>query len=211
MKLRNAAAFTLIEMLTVMAVIAILTSLVVSVNAFAHKKAALVRAEGEIKTMIAACENYKADFGDYPSGGDQDSTGQSATAAVCPLVDGNPTDAKYRKACLVLYKAISGDAEANGRGKEKTYFEFRPDQLHKNASGGIEYIQDPFGNSYCYSTAAAEDEQLFRERLQRNPGTPRLKGRGYNPTFDLWSTGGVISSKTGAELNEDRKRWVKNW
>ena len=78
MKLRiitRTRAFTLIEMLTVMAVIAILASLVVSVNAYAHKKAALLRAEGEIKTMSAACENYKGDFGAYPrdkEGGDSD-------------------------------------------------------------------------------------------------------------------------------------------
>ena len=35
-------------------------------------------------------------------------------------------------------------------------------------------IRDPFGNSYGYSTAKAR--------------TPNH--RGYNPTFDLWSTAG---------------------
>ena len=212
MKLRNpSSAFTLIEMLTVMAVIAILASLIVSVNAFAHKKAALVRAEGEIRTMIAACEGYKADFGDYPAGGTDSSGGESATVAVCPVLDGNPTDKKYQKACKVLYKALSGDAKANGKAEEKTYCEFRPDQLHKNSGGEIEYIQDPFGNSYGYSTNGAASEELFRERLQRSPQAIRTKSGGFNPTFDLWSTGGVISAKSGAELNEDRKRWVKNW
>ena len=211
MKLRASSSFTLIEMLTVMAVIAILASLIVSVNAFAHKKAALVRTEGEIKAMIAACEGYKADFGDYPSGGAEDSAGQSATVAVCPVLDGNPADVKYQKGCLVLYKALSGDTEATGKGKEKRYCEFRPDQLHKDAGGQIQYIRDPFGNSYGYSTNGAASEELYRERLQRSPQAIRAKSGGFNPTFDLWSTGGVISAKTGAELNEDRKRWVKNW
>ena len=213
MKLRiitRTRAFTLIEMLTVMAVIAILASLVVSVNAYAHKKAALLRAEGEIKTMSAACENYKGDFGAYPrdkEGGDSD--------LLNPRSEGDPTASKYRKACLVLYKALSGDTEANGKGKEKPYFEFRPDQLHKLASGDIDYIKDPFGNSYGYSTAAAAAEEKYREELKKDPAAARPKGanlKGFSPTFDLWSTGGVITKATdAATLNSENKRWVKNW
>ena len=48
------SAFTLVEMLTVMAVIAILASLIVGIQAFAQKKAALTRAEGEMRTMRAS-------------------------------------------------------------------------------------------------------------------------------------------------------------
>ena len=121
MKLRNlSSAFTLVEMLTVMAVIAILASLIVSVNAFAHKKAALVRADGEIRTMIAACEGYKSDFGDYPA----DLSGDAATVLLCPVLDGDPRKDEYQKASLVLYKALSGDANANGKATEKPYFGF---------------------------------------------------------------------------------------
>ena len=207
MNRRNRFAFTLVEMLTVMAVIAILASLIVSVNAFAHKKAALVRAEGEIRTMVAACESYKGDFGDYPS----DLSNDAATVSVCPVLDGDPRKDKYQKASLVLYKALSGDANANGKATEKPYFEFRPDQLQRNSAGEIKFIKDPFGNSYGYSTTGAEAEKEFRAKLQRNPTTARTKSNGFNPTFDLWSTGGVISPATDTELNEVRKRWVKNW
>ena len=208
-------AFTLIEMLTVMAVIAILAGLIVSVNAYAHKKAALVRAEGEIRTMVASCESYKGDFGDFP----RDLTGgSSSTDDLDPRVDGDPTKEKYQKASLALYKALSGDENANGRANGKQYFEFRPDQLQKVSTGDIKFIKDPFGNSYGYSTAAAKDEQTFREQLKKNPSANRPTGtalRGFNPTYDLWSTGGVIS-KTAAggnpnALNAERKRWVKNW
>ena len=213
MKPRIFSAFTLIEMLTVMAVIAILASLVVSVNAFAHKKAALVRTEGEIKTMIAACEGFKADFGDYPR--DKEPTGGPAEK-LDPRTDGDPTTAKYRKACLVLYKALSGDQDANGKAKEKPYCEFRPDQLQKAARGGaIQFIKDPFGNSYGYSTAAAAAEEKYREKLKADLTVARPSGtsvKGFSPTFDLWSTGGVISKATDpTTLNNEHKRWVKNW
>ena len=160
-------AFTLIEMLTVMAVIAILAGLIVSVNAYAHKKAALVRAEGEIRTMVASCESYKGDFGDFPR---DLSGGSSATDDLNPRVDCDPRKEKYQKASLVLYKALSGDENANGRATGKQYFEFRPDQLHKTSTGDIKFIKDPFGNSYGYSTANAKDEQVFREQFGANLG-----------------------------------------
>ena len=215
MKIRETnAAFTLVEMLTVMAVIAVLASLVVSVNAFAHKKAALVRAEGEIKTMIAASEAYKADFGSYPQGDTGDASAQSPTVLVCPVINGNPTDKIYQKACQVLYKALSGDVLANGKATEKSYCEFRPDQLRKSPSGEILHIQDPFGNSYGYSTTAAVAEETFRQRLEKSPLAKRLSPYqvgGFNTTYDLWSTGGVISNDSGKELDDERKRWVKNW
>ena len=40
----------------------------------------------------------------------------------------------------------------------------------------VQYIQDPFGNSYGYSTVQSGDAQTTL---------------GYNPTFDLWSTAGL--------------------
>ena len=34
----------------------------------------------------------------------------------------------------------------------------------------------------------------------------------FSPNFDLWSTGGVITKTTDpTTLDNDRKRWVKNW
>ena len=217
MKLRmtQKGAFTLIEMLTVMAVIAILAGLILGISGFANKKAALLRAQGEITAMAAACESYKADAGSYPR---DDKSGKSNTDDLDPRVEGDPTSEKYQKASLELYKALSGDENANGRGKEKPYCEFKPTQLQKNSSGEIKFLKDPFGNSYGYSTAAVVVEEKYREQLLGDPATRRPTGtdlKGFNPTFDLWSTGGVISKNTGSggyqALNADRKRWIKNW
>ena len=230
MKLRTSSAFTLIEMLTVMAVIAILASLIVAVNAFAHKKAATARADGEIRTMMAACENYRGDFGNYPRDLGENGDGKGSwTDKLDPRTDGDPNNSKYLDACVFLYKAISGDAmpgvdattapkrtdKPDGKPESKGYCEFTPNQLNKSSSGEIRFIQDPFGNSYGYSTAGAEVEEKYREKLQSNPGEKRPSGeevKGYSPNFDLWSTGGVISkAKDEATLNPERKRWVKNW
>ena len=63
---RYNAAFTLIELIVVTAVIIILTGLVLSTVGYVQKKGARARAETEIAAMSAACESYKADNGVYP-------------------------------------------------------------------------------------------------------------------------------------------------
>lgn len=218
MKLRL-AAFTLIEMLVVMAVIAILASIVLSVNGYAQKKSALLRAQGEIAAMSAACTNYKNDNGVFP----QDVGG--ATNALCPVIHGNPAASEYQKGNIVLYKALSGDAKPgsdpeppagpnekpDGRSETKAYFEFRPNQLQRTATGEVQYIKDPWGNAYGYSTNAATAENTYRQKAEKNPNTKRPKSAGYNASFDLWSTAGVTSTAMGDALETERARWIKNW
>ena len=208
------SAFTLVEMLTVMAVIGVLAGLIVSIQAFAQKKAALSRAEGEIRTIMAACEGYKGDAGGYP----RDLKGaNSDTDTLDPRIDGDPSSLKYQKASVKLYKDLSGDENADGKASGKLYCEFIPSQLQKNSAGEVKFIKDPFGNSYGYSTAGAAIEEQYRQDLLRDPSTKRPSGgdlKGFNPTFDLWCTGGVISrtgTSGGDALNSERKRWVKNW
>ena len=206
------SAFTLVEMLTVMAVIAILAGLIVGIQAFAQKKAALTRAEGEIRTYATACEGYKADEGGYPR---DLKGGNSVTDSLDPRVDGDPTSIKYQKSSVELYKALSGDDNADGKASGKLYCEFTPSQLQKNSAGEIKFIKDPFGNCYGFSTAGTAMEEQYRQDLLKDPSTKRPTGselKGFNPTFDIWSTGGVISkSGAGNSLNTERKRWVKNW
>jgi general secretion pathway protein G len=66
MKSKRSAAFTLIELLIVIAIIAILASIVLAAAGSVQKKSARSRAQTEIAAMAAALENYKADNGDYP-------------------------------------------------------------------------------------------------------------------------------------------------
>jgi prepilin-type N-terminal cleavage/methylation domain-containing protein len=212
--LRRDRGFTLIEMLTVMLIIAILASLILGVNALVQNKAARSRAEGEIHTLSMGCENYKVDNGTYPRTGDTD--------ALSPREDGNPASGdgakKYQDASKDLYKALSGDTspkDPDFKPDEKIYLPdfFKPNVLAAKKDGDgkiieVKYIQDPFGQSYGYSTAGAQEEEDFLKQLRKKPDTSRpASRRGYNPTFDLWSTGG----STGGVTAKDQGKWVKNW
>ena len=60
--------FTILELIIVIAIIAILASLILSTAGYVQKKGASSRAETEIAALTVALENYKADKGDYPQG-----------------------------------------------------------------------------------------------------------------------------------------------
>ena len=207
---RRYNAFTLIELIVVVSIIAVLGALVLSTAGYARKKGALARAETEIAAMAAACENYKADSGVYP----RDPTANTATDALNArtMFDPVTTNATlYKAASLVLYRALSGDTNCdrtvNATDQNfkidgttlsppltqlpKSYFTFKPNQLSPTDQSlvPVEFIRDPFGNSYGYSTAN-----------QFDPTTPK----GYNPTFDLWST-------AGGRTTNDVAGWIKNW
>ncbi len=159
-------AFTLIELLVVIAIIIILAGLILTTSGYVQRKGARARAETEIAAMSSALESYKADNGIY-----------------------------HQSASLYLYKQLSGDATGNRQPSGKSYFAFKPNMLSPaDQTQNVQYIRDPFGNSYGYSTKMAVS------------GTG-----GYNPTFDLWSTAGVAPSPTPTPPATQQDLWLKNW
>lgn len=216
MKRHSRSAFTLVEMLTVMAVIGVLAGLVISVFGGVQSKANRSRAQTEIQAISAACENYKNEFGSYPQNTDSD--------ALDPRTHANPLSTNYIRASLFLYQELSGDLNADGvagdivSGTEpsKSYMPdgFRPNMLERNtARTQILFVKDPYGNCYGYSTAGLAQEKDFQFRIRQDKSAERPKDssrKGFNPTFDLWSTGGKIP-KASATTSFDQGPWVKNW
>ena len=184
---RRYNAFTLIELIVVVSIIAVLGALVLSTAGYARKKGARARAETEIAAMSAACENYKADNGIYPRD-------VATSDALNAQNSGDPRASQYQNASLYLYNALFGAtngsrAPASGA---KSYFVFKPNMLFPaDQTQNVQYIQDPFGYSYGYSTIQAATQDTTK---------------GYNPTFDLWSTAGTTSGSS-----TDRNQWIKNW
>jgi hypothetical protein len=51
-------------------------------------------------------------------------------------------------------------------------------------------------------------EQEYRSQLatSNNPDNETRTVKGYQPTYDLWSTGGATGSS-----DADKAKWIKNW
>jgi prepilin-type N-terminal cleavage/methylation domain-containing protein len=209
---QRAGAFTLIELLVVMAIILILAGLVLATSGYVQRKGLRSRTETEIAALSAALESYKADNGVYPRGQSvtlppwDSCNGPSpypiATTGTDQLdarVNGDPRQTLYQYASRYLYEQLSGDVDLNlspDAGK-KSYFDFKPSTLWlvpgcygSSSSIGLSHILDPFGNTYGYSTVNQTDP-----------------AKGYNPTFDLWSTGGTIDTTNPP----NQSQWIKNW
>ena len=174
-------AFTILELLVVLTIILVLAGLILATSGYVQNKGARSRTEVEIAAISAALENYKADNGVYPSNDD--------TKALDPATT---IPNSYRPASSYLYSQVTGDDDANpitsAPPHAKNYLGngLKPNMLAPNPPGPNTYLQDPFRNSFGYSTAKAED-----------PGG----AVGHNPTFDLWSTGNSASPS----------QWIKNW
>jgi type II secretory pathway pseudopilin PulG len=193
-KRRCKTGFSLIELFVVISIIIVLAGLILSTVSYVQKKGTRSRAEAEIAAISAALESYKADNGIYP----RDNTTNQYTDTLDARQNTDPTQTVYQNASLYLYEQLSGDSSANLQPPTtaKIYFSFKPQMLGgtRDANGNltsVSYIRDPFGNSYGYSTIQAATGDSTK---------------GYNPTFDLWSTAGTTSG-SATDLNQ----WIKNW
>lgn len=92
--------FTLIELLTVVAVIAILATFAVGAIRGARERANLARARSELATLVAALEEFKRLYGDYPQ------TGEFTQAAATPTLETTGPGAQTAQA--KLFNALTG-------------------------------------------------------------------------------------------------------
>lgn len=185
---RVAHAFTILELLVVLTIIIVLAGLILATSGYVQTKSKRARAESEIAALSAALENYKADNGTYPT---DSANGTTNTLDARTMF--NPAAAQYTAASLFLYKELSGDQAGNRVPTGKSYFPFKPNMLlPKDQAQAVIAIADPFGHSYGYSTANQANSS-----------------KGYNPTFDLWSTAGTGIGSTSNPSPQDQ--WIKNW
>jgi prepilin-type N-terminal cleavage/methylation domain-containing protein len=223
MKTRPAyQAFTLLELMTVLAVIVVLTAMVVGVAGLVQSRSARARAKVEIAMLSLAVDRYKSEVGTYPR--------TERTDKLSPREDFQPTKGKYAEACLDLYKELTGDKMEPCDGVPEpdavSYLkEFDARILKKTTTGvgadkktKIEGFQDPYGYTYGYSTAAAAVEAEYLKDLRKDPDKARPKGKdakGYNSAgFDMWSTVGSNPSgelKSDKEKTTEQAKWEKNW
>jgi prepilin-type N-terminal cleavage/methylation domain-containing protein len=191
-------AFTIIELLIVIAIILVLAGLILATSGYVQTKGKRSRAEAEIAAISAALENYKADNGVYPS----DSATTEKLAANVDPDGGDPRITTFTDSSKYLYKSLSGDSDGDpttsSSSDTKNYFgaALKPSMLSPNPPAPNTILRDPFGYSYGYSTIKAAFPAL---------------ANGYNLTFDLWSTCGETGKKSNESFPTYQGRWIKNW
>ena len=204
----KSGGFTLVELLVVIAIITILASLTMAMITFANTKAGRERAKVEIQGLSIGLESYKIDIGDYPRDTNwTDLLDARTTPATALVITNNVVPTTSGSCALALYRALSGDLDCSRvidatEKSNKVYFAFKPNMLYPKyavGSGGtpppVQAVVDPFRNVYGYSTIGSA----------ATSGTA-AQTKGYNPTFDLWST---------ADLDQKgltpAAAWITNW
>jgi prepilin-type N-terminal cleavage/methylation domain-containing protein len=192
------ASFTLVELLTVMAIISILAGLTLFAASEVLNKASRSRATSEIQAMSTALDAYKTDNGAYPVGNTTVAAGSILTGPPTPgTYPVDPVTANvtaYQTSSQALYQALSGQkfyGDTPGT-VGKSYMSFKLNQVGI-PTGPLSYIKDPWNNSYGYSTGDNQRPQVLYP----------YNGSGF---FDLWSTAGRTTT-SAADMNS----WITNW
>jgi type II secretory pathway pseudopilin PulG len=218
-----------------MAVIAILASLVLSISGLVTRNATGNSAQSEIKTLESALESYKTDHGAYPhqplavSGSIPAITSNGTQTNVPsdnldPRTNGNSQysngNSLYVQASLELYEALTGDLSLSGTGGGPGVTNYIRDMRQDiygryysnvpvSGTNQVQYLSDPFGNCYGYSTANATAVSTGKSPVP-----------GFNSTYDIWSTGGQVlapfnggsgSSNAPGAPGDPMLQWIKNW
>jgi len=92
---RASRAFTLIELLTVIAIIAVLAGIVIGVGKRASESGKIARTKAELAALSTALESYKRQYGDYPR------TGAAANLVIGTLIGTNDGPG-------ILFNALAG-------------------------------------------------------------------------------------------------------
>jgi prepilin-type N-terminal cleavage/methylation domain-containing protein len=182
--------FTLVELMTVVTIIAILAGLVVVGMEFANQRQATEKAKVQIALLSKAIEEYKVDMGAYP-GSSSSYGGTAATGA-----GGDYSQVLY----ITLFKEgydYTNPATPPSNWTKSTKIYLTELDPRNNKQGWVTSttsatpstslkITDPWGSNYLY----------------------RVGVNAQNPDFDLWSKGkdgktNTTNPSTTLEENQD--------
>ena len=132
--LQSELAFTLVEIMAVILVIAILAGLTLGGAGAVRRQAATSQAKVEIAALQAACDRYYADNNAYPT-----NNGPDPATAFSPST--------YTGAGSILFAALFGTNQYNLKPSGRRYLEPKPSMVSSTNNPNPWFI-DPWGYAY---------------------------------------------------------------
>ncbi len=195
---RRNAAFSLMELLVVISIIALLAAMTMGAFSFAQRSAMRNRTSAAHQAIKSALESYSTEFGEYPepSGGSDVETFNGKGYGVA--------------GAQMLYQALSGDGSdkikigsgtsISSDGKwsdtEKMLLTDMPKEMYTYKGTNRYMLLDGFGHPFQYTKGGTSDA--------------------INPTYDLWSYGEDETNTDAVDRasKQDSKKaskWIKNF
>ena len=188
----NKRAFSLIELLIVISLIAMLAGMVLAAAGAIQNNMVKKRTIALLAEIEGGLDDYKIDHGTYP------------------INEADNRDAAAKKGAEVLYKHLSGDYDTDGK------FDIA-DPEAKIYVDSLDYVSSSRANKGTVLVGVsggyvAVDSYGSLIRYLCDPPN-RIVGnkrdiRTLNPTYDLWSLGGATPGK---DDTESRAKWITNW
>lgn len=185
----GSAAFTLIEVLAVIAIIMILAGIVVGGMEYAKQRQASEKARVQIALLSKAIEEYKVDMGVYPGTDENTAVAGDVSEQLYQALfkDGydytNPATppSSWAKASKIYLNQLDPRSNKQGWVPKTT----------ANTPGTNIKILDPWANGYLY----------------------RKGSNAQNPDFDLWSMGkdGKTNTTNPSKTETDNKDDIRNF
>ena len=198
-----ARAFTLIELLTVISIIAILSAISLNVVKGVKERAAVSQSKAELASLSQALEMYKLQYGDYPQ------TGSAANSAAAKDASGEPIAPSATDGPGILFNALTGKrgplpAETKIAGKAyvdlaRLAVQSPTTMPAAGANTVANAFVDPWGNRYLYYYKTGTSSAWTK-----NPSYILLSvGPDETTGIDTVLTDGSVTYlSTGAELDD---------
>lgn len=135
---RPSSGFTLLELLAVIAIIAVLTGIVIGVGRRASEAGKVARAKAELAALSAALEGYRRQYGDYPRTTDNPTLLQSLIGKLGPT--GSALNPLGRVQLEIAKFTVASPST--------------PDTAVDPFSNASGQLLDPWGQPYRYAYAA---------------------------------------------------------
>ena len=181
---RKASAFTLIELLTVVAILVILMTITVAIMRNAQQTGARKKTEGQLSVLVGGIGNYYDFYNEYPEPLDNTGEGGDGAKALYQALSGDGTDM-----LVTGQETVPSDGEIGTEGE--VFVEGLDPNSNKHGLVNTRYeLVDPYGQRWRYQKYISNDD----------PDSKEMRNR----TFDLWSV-----AEDSEEDNE--AKWIKNW